>query len=162
MSLLFITQNYYPNKGGMAASCDRLIRNFRKNKVDVHVLHFTNRRKKFHTEATVQGSYTTLPINTSEEFTLNLASLFIEGFAALHAIKYVVAFGGHLPIGLGPIVSKWMDKPLVTLIRGNDFDEAIFSKRREALIYALKTSEFIFSVTREKRDKIKKLIASSS
>jgi len=162
MSLLFITQHYYPNKGGMAASCDRLIRNFRKNNVEVHVLHFTNRRKKFHSEAAVNGSYTALPINNSEEFTLNLASHFIEGLEIAKTIKYVVAFGGHLPISLGPIISKWIDKPLVTLIRGNDFDEAIFSKRRETLVYALKQSQFIFSVTSEQRNKIKKLIDHSN
>ncbi|WP_109433958.1 glycosyltransferase family 4 protein [Aquimarina sp. AU119] len=158
MSLLFITQHYHPSKGGMAESCDRLIRNFRKHKVDVHVIHFTNRRKKFYTEAAVQGSYSAVPVYNSEEFTLNLASQFIEGLSILSDIKYVVAFGGHLPIVLGPIISKWIDKPLITLIRGNDFDEAIFSKRREALLYTLKQSKFIFTVTDEKRDKIVKLI----
>ncbi|KGK30849.1 glycosyltransferase family 4 protein [Cellulophaga sp. E6(2014)] len=161
MSLLFITQHYYPSKGGMAESCDRLIRNFRKSGVAVHIIHFTNRRKKFHTEAAVHGSYSAVPVNNSEEFTLNLASQFIEGLPILKDVKYVVAFGGYLPLSLGPILSKYIAKPLITFIRGNDFDEAIFSKRREMLLYALKNSEFIFTVTKEKRDKIKKLTAHS-
>ncbi|TPN85981.1 glycosyltransferase family 4 protein [Aquimarina algicola] len=158
MSLLFITQHYHPSKGGMAESCDRIVRNFRKHKADVHVIHFTNKRKKFRTEAAVQGSYTAVPVYNSEEFTLNLAFQFIEGLSILEDVKYIVVFGGHLPIVLGPILSKCLEKPLVTFIRGNDFDEAIFSKRREALLYTLKESKYIFTVTSEKKDKITKLI----
>ncbi|WP_103863408.1 glycosyltransferase family 4 protein [Aquimarina sp. I32.4] len=158
MSLLFITQHYHPSKGGMAESCDRLIRNFRKHKIDVHIVHFNNRKTKFHTEAAVKGSYSTVPVYHSEEFTLNLASQFIQELPMLDEIQYVVAFGGHLPIVLGPIISKWIDKELITLIRGNDFDEAIFSKRREALLYTLHQSKFIFTVTSEKKEKITKLI----
>ncbi len=158
MSLLFITQNYYPNKGGMAASCDRLVRNFRKKNITVHVIHFTNRKLKFHTESQINGTYSAVPIHNSEEYTLNLAVRFIQQSKFLNEIKYVVAFGGYLPILMSPILAKWTGKKLVTCIRGNDFDEAIFSKRREALFYTLKNSTYIFTVTREKREKIIRLI----
>lgn len=159
MSLLFITQNYHPNKGGMAESCDRIVRSFRKNKVEVHVMHFTNRRPKFEVQTEVNGSYTALPIFPSEEFTLNLATNFIEQLPFLKSIKYIFAFGAYLPLNLAPILSKYFQIPLISLIRGNDFDEAIFSKRREVLLYALENSKTIFSVSQEKRDKIKQLIS---
>jgi len=158
MSLLFITQNYYPNKGGMAESCDRLVRNFRKKNIPVHVIHFTNRKPKFLIESQINGSYSAVPIHNSDEYTLNLAVRYIQQLNFLKNIKYIVAFGGYLPILMSPILAKWVDKKLVTLIRGNDFDEAIFSKRREALFYALKNSTYIFTVTRDKKEKIISLL----
>jgi len=142
----------------MAESCDRLVRNFRKQHIDVHIVHFTNRKRKFHTVKTVSGSYSAVPIYNSEEFTLNIASQFVQQLSSVSEVKYIVAFGGDLPIVLSPILSQWLDKELITFIRGNDFDEAIFSKRREALLYALKYSRFIFTVTQEKKQKIERLI----
>ncbi|WP_028888856.1 glycosyltransferase family 4 protein [Tenacibaculum ovolyticum] len=158
MKFLLITQNYPPNKGGMATSCDRLVRNFRKNDIEVHIIHFTNREKKFNTKANVGGTYTSLPIEKSEEFTLSLASEFILQLSFLNEITHILAFGGNLPMNLAPILSKWTTISLITFIRGNDFDEGIFSKKRNVLLFALKNSDFIFTVTSEKRDKIARLV----
>lgn len=155
MSLLFLTQNYYPNKGGMAESCDRIVRNFRKKGVVVHVVHFTNRKEAYKTETKVNGTYTGLPINNSEAYTLNLASLFFEEVKFLFEVEYIVAFGGVLPVLLAPIICKYYSKKLITMIRGNDFDEGVYTKKRDALLYALNESSFVFTVTSEKRDKIK-------
>lgn len=159
MNILFITQHYYPNKGGMAESCDRLIRNFKKQGITVQVFHFTNRKKKFKKETQVNGTYTALPIYPSQEFTLQLASQFILQADITKDITHIFAFGGHLPINFAPIISRFLQKPLATFIRGNDFDEAIFSKNnRSNLLYALENSEHIFSVTTEKAEKINRLL----
>ena len=158
MKLLLITQNFPPNKGGMAVSCDRLVRNFKKKNIEVHVIHFTNRKKKFHTEHKVKGTYTAIPIQNSEEYTLSLASEFILQLPFLNELTHIGAFGGNLPINLAPILSKYTTTPLITFIRGNDFDEGIFSKKRENLLYALKNSTFIFTVTNEKAEKINTLV----
>ena len=40
---------------------------------------------------------------------------------------HVVAFGGSRPIMAGPVFAAWLGVPLITLIRGNDFDAAVFS-----------------------------------
>lgn len=159
MNLLLITQNYPPNKGGMAVSCDRLTRNFRKNNVHVHIIHFTNRKEKFKTETTVKGTYTAVPIQNSEEFTLSLASEFILQLPFLNEISHIGVFGGNLPINMGPVLSKWIQTPLITFIRGNDFDEGIFSKKREHLLYALQSASYVFTVTSEKKEKIDRLVA---
>ncbi|WP_299838625.1 glycosyltransferase [uncultured Tenacibaculum sp.] len=158
MNILLITKNYPPSKGGMSVSCDRLVRNFRSNGVTVHIIHFTNRRKKFITTSMVNGTYTAIPIKNSEEFTLSLTSEFIIQLPFLNEITHIAAFGGNLPINLAPILAKWTSKKLITFIRGNDFDEGIFSKRRNNLLYALENSDYIFSVTNEKSIKIDKLV----
>lgn len=158
MKFLFITQNYPPNKGGMAVSCDRLIKNFRKKGIEIHIIHFTNRNKKFVTQSNIKGSYSAVPITKSEEFTLSLCSEFILQLPFLNDITHIVAFGSSLSINIAPIISKWTENPLITFIRGNDFDEGIFSKRRDKLLYALKNSKYIFTVTNEKKEKINKLI----
>ncbi|WP_075343671.1 glycosyltransferase family 4 protein [Tenacibaculum agarivorans] len=158
MTILLITKNYPPSKGGMSVSCDRLVRNLRNNAIEVHVIHFTNRRKKFDTISMVNGTYTAIPIQNSEEFTLSLASEFIMQLPFLSKITHIGAFGGTLPINLGPILAKWTSKKLITFIRGNDFDEGIFSKRRDHLLYALENSDYVFSVTGEKAAKIDRLV----
>ncbi|SNR16480.1 glycosyltransferase family 4 protein [Tenacibaculum jejuense] len=158
MKLLIITKNYPPSKGGMSVSCDRLVRNFRNNAIETHVIHFTNRRKKFVTQSMVNGTYTAIPIQNSEEFTLSLASEFILQLSFLKEITHIAAFGGNLPINLAPILAKWTSKKLITFIRGNDFDEGVFSKRRDNLLYALENSDYVFSVTNEKKEKINSLV----
>lgn len=158
MNVLLITQNYPPNKGGMAVSCDRLVRNFKRSGVTVHVIHFTNRKKKFKTDTVVKGTYSAVPIETSEEFTLSLASEFIQQLPYLDTLTHVGVFGGNLPLNIGPILAKWIQKPLITFIRGNDFDEGIFSKKRNQLLYALENSSHVFTVTSEKREKIERLV----
>jgi len=158
MKLLLITQNYPPNKGGMAVSCDRITRNFKKKGIEVHIIHFTNRNKKFHTENKIKGTYTAIPIQNSEEYTLSLASEFILQLPFLKEITHIGAFGGNLPLNMAPILCKWTSKKLITFIRGNDFDEGIFSKKRENLLYALNNSSFVFTVTHEKKEKIDCLV----
>jgi len=133
MSLLFITQNYYPNKGGMAESCDRLVRNFRKNKITVHVIHFTNRKLKFQTESQINGTYSAVPIHKSEEFTLNLATRFIQQSNFLKDIKYIIAFGGYLPIQMSPILAKWTNKKYA-VIKSTLSDFKGIEKSRSAFI----------------------------
>ena len=162
MNVLLITQNYPPNKGGMAVSCDRLVRNFKRNGIQVHVVHFTNRKKKFNTDTVVKGTYSAVPIERSEEFTLSLASEFIQQLPFLDSLTHIGVFGGNLPLNIGPILSKWIQKPLITFIRGNDFDEGIFSKKRNHLLYALENSRYIFTVTKEKREKIDSLVSHSN
>ncbi|MEJ8590515.1 glycosyltransferase family 4 protein [Riemerella anatipestifer] len=155
--VLLITQNYIPSKGGMANSCKRIVRNLRKSGVTVHVLHFINRKYNFEIRTEINGNYASLAIYPSEEYTLNLAQTFLESHISNFSFDIVMAFGGYLPLMWSPIVAQYFEKPLYTCIRGNDFDEFIFSKRRNVLFYALENSAKVFSVTQEKCRKIEKI-----
>jgi glycosyltransferase involved in cell wall biosynthesis len=47
-----------------------------------------------------------------------------------------VAFGGTYPLLAAPVYAAWAGAPLITLLRGNDFDTGMFSVRRQAVVLA--------------------------
>jgi glycosyltransferase involved in cell wall biosynthesis len=66
-----------------------------------------------------------------------------------------VAFGGTVPLLAGPVYAAWLDVPLVTLLRGNDFDAGIFTpRRRDILGEAIERAARVCVVSRDKADKI--------
>ena len=71
-------------------------------------------------------------------------------------ITHVVAFGGSRPIMAGPVFAAWLGVPLITLIRGNDFDAAVFSTRRRPILDdALDAlARWCCAVSQDKVDKI--------
>ncbi|MDR2275802.1 MAG: glycosyltransferase family 4 protein [Sphingobacterium sp.] len=160
MKLLLVTQNYPPSRGGMAESCGRIVRNLKRKGYEVHVLHFSNRQRPYETKKETGGNYSTLGIYDAEEYTLNLATLFVEKKKEFLDVDAIIAFGGYLPMMWTPIISQFFEKPLYTCIRGNDFDEGLFSKKRNSLLYALEHSEAILCVCTEKQKKIEKLYPS--
>jgi glycosyltransferase involved in cell wall biosynthesis len=67
-------------------------------------------------------------------------------------------FGGYLPVIAGPVFSKWLKVPLISLLRGNDFDHALFTpRRRQILLDCLEASEAIGCVSREMINKLKSI-----
>lgn len=160
MKLLLVTQNYPPSKGGMAESCGRIVRNLKRKGCEVHVLHFSNRQKPYVIKTETGGNYSALGIYDTEEYTLNLATLFLEKRKEFLDVDAIIAFGGYLPMMWTPVISQLFEKPLYTCIRGNDFDEGLFSKKRNTLLYSLEHSEAILSVCKDKQDKIAKLFPS--
>ncbi|MGB3466355.1 MAG: glycosyltransferase family 4 protein [Cyclobacteriaceae bacterium] len=157
---LWLTENYPPQRGGMAQSCDRLIAGFQKEGALVDIFHFTNSQKRNTGKRIRNGHYVPLQIYDSEAHTINLAwnriSLY-EGY------DYLVCFGSHLSAIAAPVFAKWMDIPLVTLIRGNDFDHALFTPRKRAILDNLITSSsMIFTVSADKANKINKLFPNTS
>jgi glycogen(starch) synthase len=152
--ILWLTENYPPQRGGMAQSCDRIVDGLRKNGYQIDVLHFCNRGQAFQTVQQVQGSYTSLPVDESESHTLNVAWNFIQHQSA----KALVCFGGYLPVLAAPVFSKWLSLPLITLLRGNDFDSAIFTPRKRDLLRdAILASQHVCVVSSDKVEKIEKL-----
>ncbi|TWP29413.1 glycosyltransferase [Apibacter muscae] len=157
MKILFVTQNYTPSKGGMAESCKRITKNLKKSVNTIHIFHFNPKNNEYIIKPEKSGYYVSIAIHHTEEYTLNLASLFLED--NIHKLKFdlIVAFGGYLPLMWAPIISQLYSKPLYTFIRGNDFDEFLFSKKRDILFYALQNSTGICSVSKDKQKKISNL-----
>jgi glycogen(starch) synthase len=157
LSLLWLTENYFPNRGGMAQSCDRITHNLRQAGANVHILHFGSRKSAASQNQVSQGSYLAVPFDDSPEHSLNIAWLMLQDKAETYT--HVVAFGGFTPIFAAPLFAQWLGLPLITLLRGNDFDAAIFSpKRRDILLYALANSTAVCSVSQDKIDKIRPLL----
>jgi glycosyltransferase involved in cell wall biosynthesis len=133
--LLWLTENYPPDRGGMSVSCDRIVRGLRQLGVHVEVVKLDR--------SFPDGAHT---VNT----TWNR----VRRTDATH----VVAFGGYLPMLAGPAFAAWLGRPLITLIRGNELDAGLFDpRRRPVLDDALRRSAAVCTVTTEHADKIASL-----
>lgn len=153
--ILWLTENYPPQRGGMAQSCDRLIDGFKSAGAYIDIFHFTNSQKRNKSKRIQYGEYTPLTIFESESHTINLAW---NQIASGGSYDYIVSFGSHLSVIAAPVFSKWLNVPLITMIRGNDFDNAIFNPRKRSIINDLiDQSSFIFTVSSEKAEKVKKI-----
>ncbi|HUO84511.1 MAG TPA: glycosyltransferase family 4 protein [Thermoanaerobaculia bacterium] len=157
LRLLWLTENYPPDRGGMAQSCDRIVRSLRRRGIWIDLVHFTRRQSEWQVEANEGGSCMTCPISEDPATLMNRlwAVLRTQENGTLPAT--LVAFGGFLPMLGAPVIAAWLRKPLLTLIRGNDFDASVFSpRRREILRYAVESSSLVSCVT---RDQVRRLQA---
>ncbi len=154
--ILWLTQNYPPSKGGMAESCDRIVYHLRQAGYKIDVLHLFERATHPKVRTTQGGNEFIFPIDADIAHTYNLVWNFLEKQQVNFAWTHLVAFGGYLPILAAPVLKAWLNIPLITCIRGNDFDAAIFSpKRREVLYEALRNSSAVATVSQDKEQKIK-------
>ncbi|MEK6375998.1 MAG: glycosyltransferase family 4 protein [Acidobacteriota bacterium] len=144
---LWLTENYPPDRGGMAQSCDRIVHALRSRGVEVDVAHVSRKYDDWRVETKAGGRQICCPADDDPAHTLNrLWNVLRRGPAPTH----VVAFGGTLPLLAGPPFAAWLKAPLVTLIRGNDFDAAIFSpKKSDVLRHAIRSSAAVCTVTRD-------------
>ena len=153
MRILWITENYPPQRGGMAVSCDRIIRSLRELGTEIDVAHFSTRYLRWKIEQKVNGRQFLCPVREDLSHAVNRLWSLIENEEYTH----IVNLGGLISMTASPVFAEWMKIPLVTLIRGNDFDTGIFSlKRADILRRALETSAVICAVS---RDKVKKISA---
>jgi glycosyltransferase involved in cell wall biosynthesis len=151
--ILWLTQNYPPQRGGMAQSCDRIVDGLRKAGYVIDIFHFTENGESLRTTQQLNGSYTRVPFKESEPHTLNLAWNYLQK----KKVSLLVCFGGYLSTLAAPVFAKWLGVPLITLIRGNDFDTSIFTLRKRELLRELfDASTVICSVTTDKKEKIEK------
>uniref|UniRef100_UPI001F05A210 glycosyltransferase family 4 protein n=1 Tax=Nonomuraea lactucae TaxID=2249762 RepID=UPI001F05A210 len=137
MRLLWITEHYPPSRGGMAESCDRIVRGLRRAGVEIDVAHLTRRARPWRSAGEQGGRLLTVPLEDNPEHALRRMWTVLAGERYTH----VVAFGGTYAMLAAPVLAAWLGAPLVTLLRGNDFDTGVFSlRRRGALLDALRAS----------------------
>lgn len=154
--ILWLSQNYPPSKGGMAESCDRIVYHLRQSGTLVDVVHLFERATYPKVRNTQGGQEFIFPIDADISHTFNLVWNFLEEQQTASKWTHLVAFGGYLPLLAAPVFQAWLNIPLMTCIRGNDFDAAVFSpKRREVLYEALRKSSAVGSVSQDKVKKIK-------
>ncbi|MDY8136033.1 glycosyltransferase family 4 protein [Aquimarina sp. 2201CG5-10] len=145
----------------MSRSCDRIIANLRKEHT-INVYHFTNKNKAFSVESQINGVYTSIPVFEDSSHTLNMLWAFIKNKTTVLESDILVSFGSNLCLKGMPLIANWLQKPLLTCFRGNDFDSAIFSNKKQDLLYALQNSSGIACVTKEKVERIKHMQLNTS
>lgn len=151
MRLLFLTENYPRDRGGMSESCDRIVRGLARAGTEIDLVHFDRRATATSRHATSFGSLTRVAVDADAAHTINLLWNRIEGNAATH----VVAFGGTLPLLAAPVFAAWLARPLVTLMRGNELDAGLFDPRRRPILDdALLRSAAVCTVTSTQAERI--------
>lgn len=142
----------------MAVSCDRLVRTLRDPALAIDVAYCTTRGTAWRVEERRHGREIVCPVNEDPEHALNRLWSLVGDGRERGVYTHVVAFGGVLPMLGGPVFAAWLGVPLLTLIRGNDFDAGIFSLRRgDVLRAALAASAWIGAVSRDKVERISAL-----
>lgn len=153
MRIIWFTENYPPNKGGMSRSCDRIVANLRQHYI-VDVFHFTNKFPAFKTESNDNGSYTSIPVFEDSSHTLNMLWAFIKEHEIIQSSNAFTAFGSHLCLKGITLMANWLQKPVLICFRGNDFDNAIFSQKKQDLLYTITNANAIACVSSEKQERI--------
>jgi glycosyltransferase involved in cell wall biosynthesis len=148
--ILWLTENYPPSRGGMAHSCDRIVYGLRQRGFRVDLVHYTNRLDSGKPEVLANGSRLVCSVwPENESHTLLMAWKQLE--QNVKPWDFMVAFGGSLPVLAAPVYAAWLKIPLVVMLRGNDFDTAVFSSRkREILRDALESAQLVISVSQDK------------
>ncbi|HUR83469.1 MAG TPA: glycosyltransferase family 4 protein [Thermoanaerobaculia bacterium] len=150
MRLLFLTENYPPDRGGMSESCDRIVRGLARAGAKLDVVFFDRRAAATSTHATSFGSLTRVAAEADAAHTINLLWNRLD-----RRNTHVVAFGGHMPLLAAPVFAAWMRLPLITLIRGNELDAGLFDPRRRPILDdALRRSAMVCTVTTSQAEKI--------
>ncbi|PWT93119.1 MAG: glycogen synthase, partial [Acidobacteria bacterium] len=126
MRILWITENYYPGRGGMAQSCDRIVQALRTHSVQIDLVHFTGHlQSQPKIEMQFNGRYIAWPVGQDAPHAINCLWNWIEADSHANEWTHVVAFGGLLPMQAAPVFAAWLGLPLITFVRGNDFDAAL-------------------------------------
>lgn len=155
MRPLLITENHPPDRGGMAESCDRIVRGLVARGVAVDLLHFDRKAVRPHLQRSANGTLVRWPLGDSMPHAVNTAWHRVQRELDLEATTHVLAFGGAAPIAAAPVFAAWIDRPLVTMIRGNELDAGLFDPRRRPLLdEAFARSAAIACVTTEQAAKI--------
>ena len=148
---LLLTETFPPDRGGMAESCDRIVRSLERHGVAVDVVHFDRRI----THPRFQGTTLRWPADPNAAHTINCVWNRLRQDFDLDRTSHVIAFGGALPILAAPAFAAWIGRPLVTLLRGNELDSGLFDpRRRPPLDDALRRSAIVCTVTTEQADKV--------
>lgn len=155
IKILFLTENYFPSRGGMAQSADRIVNSLRNKNIEVDVLHFSSKRQ-FKDKDEKNGWYKCRQVGLDQAHSLNLIWNEIESLD--QDWTHVAAFGGYIPLLAGPVFSSWLNADFTVHLRGNDFDTGVFTPRkREVLMSALKEAATVCCVSTDKVERVKKM-----
>jgi glycogen synthase len=151
MGLLWITETYPPNKGGMAQSCDRIVFHLRAAGLSIDVIHLT--RKTRVSGSKRHGRDLQLPMGDDPSHAL--AALWSEIQHSSRRYEGVIAFGATYGLTAAINFSTWLGIPLYVFIRGNDFDTSVFDPRKRALLAdACERATHVFCVSSDKQARI--------
>ena len=119
MRLLWITEHYYPNRGGMAQSCDRIVNGLREQGIAVDLVHLAKKCRRPPAGNPALGEDFCWPLGENPAHGLNLLWNWIENRSCNYS--GVVAFGAHHALIAAKNYAAWLEIALVVLVRGERF-----------------------------------------
>ena len=163
--LVWITNRYPPQPGGMAQSCRRQITALRSRSIPVDVMIL-------HPDATGTGVKIE-PHDCGDNiivFSRNTPAIAAQlAFPALlerhnrHRYRAIIGFGANFPGFCAATFAAWLTLPSLILVRGNDFDRDLFDPRLHGHVHsALTHATAIGAVSPEKVRKIQTLFPGKS
>lgn len=127
--------------------------------MNIGLVHFRSAKSSIKIKSVNHGFNLVVPVGDDEAHAYNLLYNYLTNPAFEYPLSCIVAFGGYMPVLGAPILAKLFNIPLISLLRGNDFDVSLFlPRKREILFYALNISKTICTVSLEQTDKIKMLV----
>ncbi|TAF67384.1 MAG: glycosyltransferase [Cytophagales bacterium] len=159
MHILWLTENYFPQKGGMAESCDRIVYGLRKiPSITLDLLYLNKKTTVPQVKQVVGGQHLEVPIADDVAHSIQMAFLWIVQQANGKKYDKIVAFGGYLPLLAAPVLAAKWNIPYIVALRGNDWDTALLdNKRLPVLDRAIRTAQTISVVTKSKANEIQYL-----
>lgn len=143
----------------MAWSCDRIVRGLRRAGATIDVVHLTAAGDEPRCRPVEGGRLLRVPLGDDPEHALRRAWTDLTRIRPPQGWTHVVAFGGTHPLLAAPVWAAWAGAPLVTLLRGNDFDTGVLSiRRRSVLLDCLARSSIVCVVARSQVGEVAALV----
>jgi len=162
MTILWITEQYYPNTGGMAQSCDRIVHGLRQQGVCIDVVHLTRKPRRKKSGNAKQGYDMCWHLGDNPAHQLHMLWIWLEQRQEEQQepklYQKIVGYGMHYAPMAARNFSAWLALPLLSFVRGNDFDIGIFDLRRRSLLEDVyQHADTVFCVSQDKAQKISAL-----
>jgi glycogen synthase len=130
--VLWITERYPPQKGGMAVSCERLVSGLRRRGTRLDVIAFTRdpAAARIETIERDRGADFRLALELAPGNAAQLGWSAVRREELRGPYTAVVGFGAGLAGFIAVTYAAWLGVRATVLVRGNDFDRDWFDMRR--------------------------------
>ncbi len=140
----------------MATSSDRITSRLRDLGLGVDLVHLTNDIGEVRARPVGGGEELVVPSGADAADAARTAWNHLVGRAGRY--RAVACFGGPQAMAVAPVYAAWLGVPLVTLLRGNDFETGVFSPRRSVLMDALRASRIVATVSQDMAHRVGPLL----
>lgn len=148
MKIVFITNRFPPDPGGMSRSCARIVNSLRDNGHDLHLVRLGAGNASAPAHASFSQFDTSVDITRAEQSYFHLKDQFTNSI--------FIGFGGGYPSYLATLWARWSRAKSVSLMRGNDFDRLVHdAKQGWMLHHVLDNADLVGAVSTEMAARIK-------
>lgn len=157
MQLIWLTQRYTPDKGGMAVSSARLVQGLREQGHSVKVIHLTHSSAQTAKSSLGNRHHAQRVLTMNVELVGGAEAVFWQLRKELES-TLLIGFGGTLPGYLASLWAQWLGTQSMVLLRGNDFEKRIHDlKQGWVSHYILDHADMVGCVSNEMAQRVQTL-----